>query len=154
MKTLIRQSEPVIPTENDSRLAAESSRSLASLVKRKGIVALIIEGPKGIKKHVALPAVAFRLLLDILAEMGQGNTVTLIPIHAELTTQQAADVLNVSRPFLVQLLDKNEIRCRKVGTHRRILFRDLMDYKHKIDKARLGTLEELSREAQKLKMGY
>ena len=154
MKTLIHQSDPILPNERDSQLAAQSGRKLASLAMRKDTIDLVIEVSKGTQEHVSVPTVAFRLLLNILSEMGQGNTVTLIPIHAELTTQQAADVLNVSRPFLVQMLNKNEIPYRKVGTHRRILFRDLMAYKHKTDKARLKTLEELTGEAQKLDMGY
>lgn len=109
------------------------------------------EGPGEL---LVLPSSVIRLLTEILTEMAQGNAVTLIPVHAELTTQQAADFLNVSRPFLVKLLEKRKIPFHKVGTHRRIAFRDLADYKRQIDADRLAVLDELSAQAQELGMGY
>jgi excisionase family DNA binding protein len=146
--------EPVAPTEDDSRQAQESVRRLAPhLAARRGLRIQIVEDGQP-KETLAIPAAALRLLADILTEMAQGNAVTLIPIHAELTTQQAANVLNVSRPFLVRLLERGEIPHRKVGTHRRVLFQDLLDYKHRIDAAREATLEELAAQAQELGMGY
>ena len=96
----------------------------------------------------------YNLLTDLLTQIAQGNAVTLIPIHAELTTQEAANFLNVSRPHVVKLLDSGEIPFRKVGTHRRILFEDLRKYKQDIDDRRLETLSELTAQAQELGMGY
>jgi excisionase family DNA binding protein len=100
--------------------------------------------------RTVLPVAAVRLLHDLLREMAQGHAVSLVPMHAELTTQQAADALNVSRPHLVKLLDANALPCRLVGTHRRVRYEDLMRFKRAIDAKRLASLRMLSEESEKL----
>jgi excisionase family DNA binding protein len=105
-------------------------------------------------EEIILPLSAFRLLKDILAQMAQGHAVTLLPVRAELTTQQAADLLNVSRPFLIGLLEGGQIPFRLVGQHRRVRLDDLMTYRRKDNEARRRIVDELTAEAQELGMGY
>lgn len=146
MQTL---NEPIIPSVSEVGLAKASSRRLAPFLN-KNLKVRIVETDE----QIELPAGAVRLLVDLLSAMAEGNAVTLIPIHAELTTQQAADLLNVSRPFLIRELESGVIPFRKVGTHRRVLFSDLMEYKHDIDKKRHEVLDKLAEQAQELDMGY
>jgi len=148
-------SAATVPTERDAALARESSRRLARLLgKRPAALQLRVQASKGHEETISIPARAFRLLNEILIEMAKGNAVTLLPVHAELTTQQAADLLNVSRPFLIRLLEEGKLPCRKVGTHRRIRLEDLIRYKREIDRERLKALDALSAQAQELDMGY
>ena len=146
--------EPVAPTANEALLARESSRLLASHVGESRDLKIQIIEDEQPAESLSLPASAVRLLVALLTEMAEGNAITLIPVHAELTTQQAADLLHVSRPYLIRLLDERAIPYRKVGTHRRVLFSDLMAYKKQVEEARLTALDQLAEQAQKLNMGY
>lgn len=103
---------------------------------------------------ITLPANVARLLLDILVQMAEGKAITIIPTQAEITTQQAASLINVSRPFLVQLLETNEMPFRKVGTHRRVLLSDVLAYKERIDTARKQCLDELAALSQEIGLEY
>lgn len=146
---------PLIPAEADSAVAEQSSRLLAAhLHPQNQTQRLKIVEEDGTEQEVVIPAAAFHLLVDILSQMAQGNAVSLIPIHAELTSQEAADMLNVSRPYFVKLLDSGEIPCRKVGRHRRVLYTDLMAYKQKTDHQCTIALDKLAAQAQELNMGY
>jgi excisionase family DNA binding protein len=152
MSTLVFDpTEPVAPTEADMQLARDSARQLApQLAKANGTTQLRVVEPDGDGETVTIPTAAFRLLVTILAQMASGNAVRLIPHHAELTTQEAAELLNVSRPYLVRLLDDGRIPFRRVGTHRRVLFKDVMTYKAEHRRARKAALDELSRLDQEL----
>jgi excisionase family DNA binding protein len=112
---------PTLPTETDATLARETGRLLAQRMRSKTPLRFhVVDTAK--EEILQLPPRAVQMLVRILEEMACGNAVTLIPIHAELTTQEAADMLNISRPYLIQLLNKGKIEYRKVGTHRRIHF--------------------------------
>jgi excisionase family DNA binding protein len=133
----------MLPSEADAALAKETGRVLASRLGDNNLVRLqIMDG--GSRATVKLPAAAARLLVRILDEMARGNAVTLIPVHAELTTQEAADMLHISRPSLIQLLDEGKMEYRRIGTHRRVRFDALMKYKRKADAARRAVLAELA----------
>jgi excisionase family DNA binding protein len=146
----------VILSPADTDLAQESSRKLAKLLTAKPKeLRLRIESENEPEETVPVPESVFRLLADILAQMARGNAVTLVPVDAELTVQQAADLLNVSPPYLIDLLERAQIPHRKVGTHRRILCQDVIAFRQKTDAARLKDLEELSALDQELGgMGY
>ena len=149
------RSDTIIPSPQDTRVAEESSRQLAKFGPTVAAQSLSIRLENdGGEEVVPIPASVYRMLLDILTNMAKGNAVTLVPSHAEMTTQQAADILNVSRPFVIQLIEAGKLPHRMVGTHRRIAFADLMDYKRRIDADRLQVLGELAKEAQELDMGY
>lgn len=149
-----RTREPIVPTAQDAAIAREASRMLAPYIDHLETLRFQVGEERKASQKLSLPASAIRLLLDLLTEMAAGNAVTLIPVHAQLTTQQAADVLNVSRPFLVSLLEEGKIPHVKVGTHRRILFEDLMRYKNSVDRERRKTLDELVAQSEALGMGY
>jgi excisionase family DNA binding protein len=144
-----------LPSAEETVLARESGRAISAYIQTKAETQKIeIVDDGGTAHGVHLPVSALRLLVDVLTEIGEGNAVSIIPIHAELTTQEAADVLNVSRPFLVQLLERGEIPFHKVGAHRRVRYQDVMAYKARIDAERSKALDALVQQAEELNMGY
>ncbi len=131
----------VVPNTSDIEQARESSRLLAAIVGKGETARLVLHDDH--EEPVSIPVSALRMFAEILAQMAQGNAVSMVPYHAELTTQEAADFLNVSRPFLVKLLETGQIPFHKVGTHRRVAFSELVKYRE-------STLAETRRAAAKL----
>lgn len=145
-----------IPSHKAVTEAKAALRRLAPLAVAEGATRHLSVSAVGMEaeRAVTLPNQAFELFLEILGQMANGNAVTIIPIHAELTTQQAADLLNVSRPHLVGLLEAGTLPYRRVGTHRRLLAKDVLAYKGRDEARRREVLDELTADAQRNRMGY
>lgn len=112
-------------------------------------VRLVVDAEHG-EEALIVPRGAVELLARILAHMAAGHGVSVVPSHTELTTQQAADMLNVSRPFLIGLLDAGKIDYRKVGKHRRVRAASLLDYLRADDQRRRAAADELSALTQQM----
>ncbi len=140
------------PDADTAALARNSAMELSRLLARRPEADRARVQLDGV--DLVLPRQAVALLRDLLTEMAQGNAVTIMPTHAELTTQEAADILNVSRPYLIKLLEENVIPFYRVGTHRRIRYQDLLTYKAERDATSREAMDALTDQAQELDMGY
>ncbi len=118
----------------------------AADAKARGETSCQIVGPQG--QTFALPESVFFLLERVVEVLSRGDAITIVPVHKELTTQQAADIINVSRQYLVRLLDEGKIPFTRTGTHRRVRFTDVMAYKEKRDQEREASLDSLTRVSQ------
>ena len=141
------------PSKRESSIARTAKQLLSRYAREdQPLTVQVIDADH--EQPIELPAGAVTLLLDILRAMAAGQGITLIPEDAELTTVQAANMLQVSRPFLIKLLDEGQLPCRRVGKHRRIRLEDVMNYKRAIDQEREAVLDQLVTDAQNQKMGY
>lgn len=129
----------------DERAAANQLRSiLAAQATGEGEQKLTLLREAGKTAEVILTSGLSSLLMEVLRHIGRGDAVTLVPVSQMLTTQQAADILNVSRPFLISLLEKGDIRYVLVGRHRRIKAVELFAYKRRRDEERAAALSSLA----------
>lgn len=137
----------LVPEERDSEMARDALRAMQEALRAgrdlgpHDPVRLTVSDSSA---EVVVPKAVMEFLSRVLANVANGQGVTLVPAHAELTTQQAADLLNVSRPFLVTLLESGKIDYRVVGTHRRVKAESLMTYMRKDDATRSAAADELT----------
>jgi len=143
--------QPTVPTERDSAQALASGRILEFILQDGQDLVLTSREEK---TQAAVPVKAARMLLSILDQMARGNPVAVVPLRKELSAQQAADILRVSRPFLMQLLKDGKIPYRMVGTHHRLNYEDVAEYDRKDCAEREEAFSELVKQAQELNMGY
>ena len=151
METIVKRT-----SKSDQRIASDSISRLKRVVKpinerSKSGIKITIEETEEV---ITIPEKAFSMLISIVSSMSEGKSVVLTPTNSELTTQQASDRLNISRPHLVKLLENNTIPFKRVGSHRRILVKDILRYEKKQQRIREEQLSFLSSQAQELNLGY
>jgi len=144
MKAVVAEQEPVAASEDERRILEH----VEQLIEENQTRPLCLVGLRG--EQIELPETASGLLRQLVHLLAQGQVVTLVPLHRQMTTQEAAEILNVSRPYLIRLLDRGEMPFTKTGTHRRILFEDLMAYKQVRDANRRQGLARLTQLSQEL----
>ena len=143
------------PSQEEAALAKLCSQELAGVLATNGDEQnFSFTDKSGIKHDIVLPKAALNLFVEVLTQLGEGNIVQITPIHAELTTQQAADMLNMSRPSLIKRLDEEIIPVSRTGNRRKVAYADVMAYKESLLEKRLASLEELSALDQEIDMGY
>ncbi len=141
-----------LPDKESAALASASAQELTQLLRERpdsDRARVTLDG-----RDLILPRQAVALLRDVLTNMAQGHAITIVPTHAELTTQQAADMLSVSRPYLVKLLESGEVEFTKTGAHRRIRYQDIVEYKNAQLAESKRLLAELAKQAQEGDLGY
>ena len=135
----------------DQKIAIDSIKTLKFSKKKERTIKIEIAESGEI---IIIPTKAFKILRAVLKNMAEGNSIAIIPSNSELTTQEAANILNISRPHLVKLLENGKIPFTKVGSHRRIELKDIVTFENKLSKQRRTKLNKLTEQAQKLKLGY
>jgi excisionase family DNA binding protein len=139
----------------DQRLASKSLNQIKDSLNRtksnRRKIQLTIQESKEV---IEIPIEAMSFLKDILTIMAEGNDLMIIESDSEMSTQEAADILNISRPYLVKLLESGQIPFKKAGTHRRVLVKDIIGYKSQLKKDRRKSLNLLAKQAQELNLGY
>ena len=139
--------EAITPTERDTRFADAGSRTLARLLRQNEEIHLRPNETDA--DEITLPTNLARLIQEMLAQIGKGQAVVVVPVESELTTSQAAGILGVSRPFLVELLEQGEMPFHLVGTHRRVRLADVLAYRQERER-RFGVMQELVAETEAL----
>lgn len=136
--------EPTVPSAAEALLAREVSRALEQRHAAEHTLSLLVTAAENEVTTLELPQGAASLLVEILKQMAEGNAVSLLPVEPEITTQQAANLLCVSRPYLVGMIEKGELPARMVGNQRRLPLKDVLAYRLENQAKRKDALNEMS----------
>ena len=152
MTVIKREREVVVPQPSrvDMELARVAQRCIVEALDRSRAVTIKLESEDGDIPPIELPPASLRLIGQLLGLMSEGKPFTLMPEKQELTTVEAANFLNVSRPFVIKEIEAGRIPHRMVGTHRRVLLIDLINYKQQVQRSREAALKKLSQLSSEL----
>lgn len=144
-KRALAQHQPVTPSPAETAVL----HRLEEALEGAGTVALSIDG-----RGLPLPPSLDAIVRLVVSELARGNGIRVLAAHAILTTQEAADLLNVSRPYLCRLIDNNELPAKMIGSHRRVRLDDLIDYKRRLDQDREEALTRLTQQSEGLGLPF
>lgn len=142
------------PLNEEIRRAQRTAARLRRLARRRPVSAVRSITLEGEKQPIEVPAAAIEVLADVVEEIARGHAVRINSREEEISTQKAADLLNISRPYLIGLLQQGKIPFRMVGTHRRLRLSDVVAYRERSDAEAESAYRELVAQAQELGMGY
>ncbi len=148
MLALLDQVSPLVADETEATIARTAAEKLKTVAQAKQDIKIIVQDDHNV--IVPLPARAVELIYHVLTAMAERKPFSVIPHEAELTTQQSADYLNVSRPFLTKLIDEGKIAHRMVGRHRRVKFADLVKFEADSRRSREDAIAAMVAEEQEL----
>lgn len=149
----LKDIEPL--NEEDAHLVNAAQRCIMAALDHSRAQKVVLRAKDGEAAPVVeLPPKVLKIIARVLGLMGERKPLTLIPRNHELTTQEVANLLNVSRPFIIKEIEANRLKCQMVGTHRRIAYEEMVRYRDERDSARDAALQELADQAQDLGMGY
>jgi excisionase family DNA binding protein len=147
-----------LENKEEVELAKAAQRSIVSALDNSNAVniAIVEDGAETLDNSplLRLPPKVLRLIADLLGSLAEGKAVSVVPKDLDVTTQEAAMFLNVSRPYLIRLLEEGKIRFHKVGSHRRIRFDDIVHYKEERTRKSNDALQALADQAQEIGMDY
>jgi excisionase family DNA binding protein len=146
--------EALLPSEEDEKQALIAKQAMIHYfheAEGRQLVSVRLHDERGRTDHfLPLPESAAKLLVDVLTHIANGNAVMVLPVHREISTQQAADLLNVSRPHLIRMLERGDLPFRQVGTRRKVQLKDVLAYKARQAAERRRVLDELTAQAEEL----
>lgn len=150
----VREMEPPLLTPAEQDLARVAQRCIMAALDHWRAAAITLTTDTGEHPRVEVPPAALKVIGQLLGAMGRGESVVLMPTDREFTTVEAAQVLNVSRPFVIKEMESGRLPYRKVGTHRRVTLQGLMDYQRQMRQQQEQALERLADNARELGLDY
>ena len=157
MRTVVDRIREVVPppmSEREREMARIAQRYIMEALDHSRAAAITLTTDTGEHPTVDVPPAALKLIGQLLGAMSEGRPITLMPAKREFSTVEAANFLNVSRPFVIKEIEEGRLPHRKVGTHRRVAFEDLLEYARKMRENQASALERMADDARKVGLGY